>query len=368
MSDTVRVWITQEDAGDIGIKGTEFPCIKKGLTQLVYELLKDGLPNDIVVLPFFRNFTEIVGHIRDRGITGPIIIYTNSEIIQMNLLDYAAQGVLFMDSSRFSRPMIIGFITFLHKRQELINTPPAESQLPVYGKDYSPPPKDETGIRELFRDVLNRRAKILLTCQFKEDLPTLTVTCEIIQIVGQIEPKMILDNFNPEEFVALYNQLGKGQSLTGFISQEEDTLGFNLDVENSRMGKLAVFLPTNIYEQKRKYFRVEPDPKDPVTLYVLPEDHHTLTLDVRDASEGGLGLTTSYTGLEKNIDYQVGLTIPKNRMILGTANVVFKGISKGDMADYGMTVNFQHDDQHYLQHYVFKRQAGILAMIKRLTI
>mgnify|MGYP000195900251 CR=1 FL=1 len=88
------IWITSQDAQDIGIRGNEFPCKILDLKTLVYELLKTGSPQDIVVLPFFRNFAEIVGHIRDRNIQGPIIIYTQSEIMQMNLLDYASQGAV----------------------------------------------------------------------------------------------------------------------------------------------------------------------------------------------------------------------------------------------------------------------------------
>ena len=84
MSHTSKVWITSEDAQDLVIRGNEFPCEITDLKTLVYEILKTGSPKDIVVLPYFRNFAEVVGHIRARGIQGPIIIYTNSEIIQMN--------------------------------------------------------------------------------------------------------------------------------------------------------------------------------------------------------------------------------------------------------------------------------------------
>ncbi|HHO76472.1 MAG TPA: PilZ domain-containing protein [Deltaproteobacteria bacterium] len=360
------IWITSQDAQDIGIRGNEFPCKILDLKTLVYELLKTGSPQDIVVLPFFRNFAEIVGHIRDRNIQGPIIIYTQSEIMQMNLLDYASQGVIFMDSSRFTNHMVIGFITFLHNRQGLVTT--RNETGPAPSKSFQKPAHNPEQIRDLFKKFLKRRAKLLLTCQFREDLPTLSVTCEIIKMVGEIETKLVLDNFSPEEFVGLYNQLGKGKTLSGFFSQGEETLGFDLHVDSCRMSKITAFLPEKVFEQKRKYFRVEPDKKEPVTIYIQPGEARTLSIVVRDVSEGGIGMISSYAGLEEGTTYPVALALPKNQIILGNAKVMFKGNLPGQGFNYGLEFIFNHTDLQYLQHYVYKRQAGILAAIRNLTI
>lgn len=366
MSHNSRVWITSEDAKDLGIKGNEFPCEILDLKKLVYEILRTGSPKDIIVLPFFRNFAEVVGHIRDRSIKGPIIIYTNSEIMQMNLLDYAAQGVIFLDSSRFTKPMVIGFITFLQKQQELSSVTDQPEKIPA--RKSPKPSQDKKEIHDLFRSVLRRRAKILLTCQFKDNLPTLTVTCEIIQMVGEIETRLILDNFSPEEFVILYNQLAKGKPLSGFLTRDDETLGFDLEVNTSRMGKITVFLPEAVYEQKRKYFRVEPDPKDPVTISIQPSDDRTISIAVRDVSEGGIGVVSSYPHLKKNTSYPVALVLPKHQIVMGNARVMFKAKTAGEGFNYGMELNFHPTDLQYLQHYVYKRQAGILAAIRNLTI
>ncbi|MGC9324005.1 MAG: PilZ domain-containing protein [Desulfomonilia bacterium] len=361
------VWITDQDAQDLAIKGTEFPCRILNLKDLLYELLKDGSPHDIVVLPFFRNFSELVGHIRNRGITGPIIIYTSGEIIQMNLLDYATQGIVFLDTTRLSKPMVLGFITFLQKQQSFA-VPPQEDDQPVFSPQAVALIQDREVIRELFKKVLRTRSKLMLTCQFKEDLPTLTVTCEIIQMVGEIETKLILDNFNPEEFIALYNQLGGGAPISGFFTHQEQTLGFKLGVNSTRRGKMTVFLPDSVYEQKRKFFRVEPDPKDPVYLYILPQDHQTISVRVRDISEGGVGISSSTVHLEENSVNPVTLILPRYQVHMGSATIVFKSIGSDGIADYGLSFTFHPSDVQYIQHYVYKRQAGILAAVRNLSI
>lgn len=369
MNNSPTVWITSENARDLGIRGNEFSCRILDLNELVYEILRDGSPKDIVVLPYFRNFIEVVGHIRDRGIKGPVIVYTNSEIIQMNLMNYAAQGVLFLDSSRFTKPMMTGFISFLQKQQELSSTADHSEHNPHSSVLKPPrPSQNKEEIRELFRDVLRRRAKTLLSCQFKDNLPTLTVTCEIIQIVGEIETRLVLDNFKPEEFVILYNQLGKGKPLSGFITRGDETLGFDLEVDTSRRGKITVFLPESVYEQKRKYFRVEPDPKVPVTIFIQPPDDRTISIAVRDVSEGGVGVVSSYPRLEKGTSYPAALALPKKQLIMGSATIMFKDKISGDNYTYGMALSFHPTDVQYLQHYVYKRQAGILAAIRNLTI
>ncbi|MBN2299164.1 MAG: PilZ domain-containing protein [Deltaproteobacteria bacterium] len=366
MNQHSKVWITTEDAHDLGIRGDEFPSRILDLKTMVYELLKGGQPQDIVVLPYFRNFAEIVGHIRDRSIEGPIIIYTKSEIMQMNLLDYASQGVIFLDSSRFTNLMVIGFITFLQKRQELITI--SNEAEPGQKKTFSKPAQDPDEIRSLFRKLLQKRAKLLLNCQFRDDLPTLSVTCEIIKMVGEIETKLVLDNFSPEEFVGLYNQLGKGKTLSGFLNLTDETFGFDLKVDSCRMGKITAFLPEAVFEQKRKYFRVEPDKKEPVNIYIQPGNSHTIAVAVKDVSEGGIGMVSSYPGLEKGTTYAVALALPNNQIILGNAKVMFKGDSPGQGFNYGLELAFNPTDLQYLQHYVYKRQAGILAAIRNLTI
>lgn len=361
------VWMTREDAGDLGIKGTELPIRILELKNLVLELLKKGSEQDIVVLPYFRNFGEVLGHIRARGIRGPIIIHTDGEIIQPDILDYASQGVLFIDYSRFSRLMVLGFITFLQKQQDLA------ASTPVLGRDKPgqqpvAPPRNSRDILALFRSILMHRSKITLSCQFRESLPTLSATCEIIQIVGEIETRIVLDNFSPEEFVGLYSQFGRRKPLSGFFTHEGRTLGFDLAVDSCRRGRITVFLPESVFEQKRRFFRVEPDPKHPVTLHILPPGQCTASLTVRDVSEGGVGLVSPYADLEMNQACPVGLALPRHHLLLGTGEVMFKEELPDGGFNYGISLSLHSSDQQRLQSWVFRRQAGILEAIRSLKI
>ena len=361
------VWMTREDAGDLGIKGTELPIRILELKNLVLELLKKGSEQDIVVLPYFRNFGEVLGHIRARGIRGPIIIHTDGEIIQPDLLEYASQGVLFIDYSRFSPLMVLGFITFLQKQQDLaVSTAARGGSKP--GLQSAAPARDTWDILALFRSILMRRARITLSCQFRESLPTLSATCEIIQIVGEIETRIVLDNFSPEEFVGLYSQFGRRKPLSGFFTHEGRTLGFDLAVDSCRRGRITVFLPESVFEQKRRFFRVEPDPKHPVTLHILPPGRRTASLTVRDVSEGGVGLVSSYAGLEKSQACPVGLALPQHHLMLGTGEVMFKGELPDGSFNYGISLALHSSDQQSLQSWVFRRQAGILEAIRNLKI
>lgn len=359
------VWMTREDAGDLGIKGTELPIRILELKNLVLELLKKGSEQDIVVLPYFRNFGEVLGHIRARGIRGPIIIHTDGEIIQPDILEYASQGVLFIDYSRFSPLMVLGFITFLQKQQDLA------ASTPVLGRDKPgqqpvAPPRNSRDILALFRSILMHRSKITLSCQFRESLPTLSATCEIIQIVGEIETRIVLDNFSPEEFVGLYSQFGRRKPLPGFFTHEGRTLGFDLAVDSCRRGRVTVFLPESVFEQKRRFFRVEPDPKHPVILHILPPGQCTASLTVRDVSEGGVGLVSPYADLEMNQACPVGLALPRHHLLLGTGEVMFKEELPDGGFNYGISLSLHSSDQQRLQSWVFRRQAGILEAIRSL--
>ncbi|MEN6474778.1 MAG: hypothetical protein ABFD81_12250 [Syntrophaceae bacterium] len=356
------LWIAGEIAKDLGLTGHEFPSQILEVKQLLYEVLKDGQPRDIIMLPFFRNYTEVVGHIRDRGIVGPIIIYTQGETLFMNISDMASQGVLFMDASRFGKPMMVGFLTFLRLSQEAIK-PETEPEQPPQ-KVPSRATGDMEEIKEMLRQIMRRRTRLLVTCQFREDLPTLSVTCEVIQMVGEVETKLVLDKFNPQEFVGLYRTMAKGKPLVAYVSTDEESLGFELRVVHTVMDKITVLLPATMFDNKRRFFRVEPDVKDPVTMHILPENSATKAFMVRDVSEGGIGLNAPFAGLNLNAIYPIALTLPGGKLILGSANTVFKEVIRADLFNYGMILILNETDIVSVRQYVYKRQAGILAAIR----
>lgn len=389
MSDKPIVWITQDDAQDLGIKNTEIPCRVMDIADLVYELLKHGSPRDIVVLPYYWNFQDTVTHIRNRGITGPIIIYSISEIKQMDTLDFASRGILLLDSSKGPKADALSFILFLQKCQEWSQAQPVPHKQEPAAPN-TKPSHDKEEIKALFRDIMRNRSRILFSCQFNDDFPTLTVTGEIIQMVGDIEPKLVLDNFRPEEFVDLYSQMGMGRPMSGFFTQQEDTMGFEVRVDTVCSQRITVFLPESVYEQKRQFIRVEPSQKDPVILHILPDDHQTLRIPVSDISEGGVGLVLPYDGLQKKKSYEVCLTLPahpalpnavmdstqifpvepgpSSQTLIGTAEVIFKEEKPNSTYVYGLSIRLHPADVQYLQHYVFKRQLEILANLRKMTI
>lgn len=364
--ETPTLWVSADIARELGISGTDVPCRILELKELIYEILKEGGPRDTIVLPFFRSYAEIIKHIRGRGILGPIIIYSQGEAHFMNLADMASQGIIFMEAARFPRPVMIGFLTFLLKSQESIAVPPPEEKPKPRPIAHST--SDPAEIREFFQRLMRQRARILVTCQIREDLPTLSVTCEVIQMVGEVEPRLVLDKFNPPEFVGLYMQMSKGKPLIGFATMEEESLGFEFSVVHTVMGKVTAQLPVAVYQNQRKFFRVEPDAKEPVVCHILPDNGATMSFAVRDVSEGGIGMNVAFPGFALDASYPIGLALPGTKLILGSAHVMFKKALKADLYAYGMNFLLHESDRIKLRQYVYKRQAGIIAAIRKLNL
>ncbi|OPZ58617.1 MAG: Flagellar brake protein YcgR [Deltaproteobacteria bacterium ADurb.Bin510] len=359
-----------EVATELKVRDGDFAGRIMDLSAMVYELLKHGGERDVVVLPYLRQFPEVIGHLRERGIQGPVVIYCQDETMIMNLLDLANQGVVFLDGRRFSRGMIVGFISFLLKSQQQLLSPQRETGT---NRLQARPPQNEDEVRALFRKIINHRAKLILNCQFRPSLPTLTVSCEVIQMLGEVETKLVLDKFDPEEFVGLYAGMGGGKPLNGFItlkdeSGEDESLGFTLKIVSSTRGRMTALLPPAVYEQKRKFFRVEPDRDDPVTLYILPDEAPTVAVKITDISEGGVGFDLNYDGLIRERTYPVALALNPGQLILGSGKLVFKGRRDDETITYGLSLSFSPDDTQHLRQYVFKRQAGILAALRELSI
>lgn len=365
-----QLWLAEEVATELKVRDSEFPGRIMELNGMVYELLKHGGERDVVVLPYLRKFPEVIDHLRKRGIMGPVVIYCQDETLIMNLLDLANQGVVFLDGRRFSRGMIVGFISFLLKTQEQLSSPQRETGT---HRLHAKPPQNEQEVKDLFQRIINHRAKLILNCQFRPSLPTLTVSCEVLQMLGEVETKLVLDKFDPEEFVGLYNGMGAGKPLNGFITlmddeDQEESLGFTLDVLTAARGRMTALLPKVIFEQRRKFFRVEPDRDDPVTIYVLPEDSPTIAVRITDISEGGVGFDLNYDGLIKEHVYPVALQLNPTKLLLGSGTLVFKAAKDAENVTYGLSLIFNPIDTQYLRQYVFKRQAGILAALRELSV
>lgn len=390
MDRRATVWITRDEAWDLGLDPQDLPTRIMDFKAMIDELLKNGLPADIIVLPFYWNFTDTVAQLRNRGLKGPIIICVDSESARIDPLALVDEGVIFLDTSRLDKTTILNVITFLQRCQDLASMPVSCGD--AAGKAPTLPSRDPSAIRALFEDILKERSRFLVSCKFGEALPSLTVACEIIRMTGDVEMKLVLDNFTPREFPELYAQLGTGRPLSGFITRDGETIGFELAVESCRMGKITVFLPSCIFPQKREYLRVEPDPKDPVVVHILPGSSQTLHLPVRDVSEGGVGLVCSYGGLEEKQTYTAALSLPANQvspsailepsqilppepsppmsppLLIGTAEVVTKESMRLGSFYYGLTLKLHASDLMHLQDYVFKRQLGILAALRNRMI
>ena len=158
--------------------------------------------------------------------------------------------------------------------------------------------------------------------------------------------------------------MAKGKPLVAYVSTDEESLGFELRVVHTVMDKITVLLPATMFDNKRRFFRVEPDVKDPVTMHILPENSATKAFMVRDVSEGGIGLNAPFAGLNLNAIYPIALTLPGGKLILGSANTVFKEVIRADLFNYGMILILNETDIVSVRQYVYKRQAGILAAIR----
>ncbi len=360
-----RVWISNNIARDLGLSDAPFPVKIMELKDLLFDFFRDAQPRDILVIPFIREYQKILEHMKDRGIVGPVIIYSQGDILLMNAMELASQGVVFIDTQRFTRPVIMGFISFLQRTQSQHTADKVVSPEP---RPFKATTRDAAEIKGIFREVMRNRLRIFVSCQFRDDLPTLTATCEIIEMAGDVETRLVLDKFNPQEFVGLYTTKGNKKPLNGYVTLGGENLGFTLNMIHSVNNRISVYLPSSIYEQKRKSFRVEPDPKEPIVLYIRPKQGPTQSSRIRDISEGGLGLSMAYGNLERGKAYPIALKLPRTDIILGDAKIVFKNAEKEMHVNYGMSIDFHPSDLKYIRTYIFKRQAGILASVRDLSI
>lgn len=249
--------------------------------------------------------------------------------------------------------------------------------------------RDPHEVESLFADFLRKRSRALVNCQLGDGFPGMSATCEIARQTGEAGSRLVLEGFRPTEFVELYAQMGTGKPLTYSFSLEDESKGFILQVEACREGKLFAPVPDRLFDQKRQFFRVEPDPKDPVVIHLLPRSLPTRHIEVKDVSEGGVGLEVPQSILEIGDTCPAVLVLPVHQspphmildqgsvvpvdvtpvtrqLLLGTAGVMFREECPDGSFYYGLSLRLHPADRRHLQHYVYRRQVNIITAMRSL--
>lgn len=197
--------------------------------------------------------------------------------------------------------------------------------------------------------------------------------------------KIILNRFTPyrsivciekeQYFFANFEVLGKSYTCI-----------FNdLTVENN---KVTAKIPATMNPYLRRFLRVEPAAKLPVTLYLFSHEYGTISINVKDISERGIGFLSQLV-LNTNMQIFCGIKLPVQgeTFILSSASVVYKldSLLKSEQTEksplknrmllseryknmiaYGLELFPHTEDENKIRIYIMQRDLEIRRLLQEL--
>lgn len=206
--------------------------------------------------------------------------------------------------------------------------------------------------------------------------------CYIEKIYGT--SKAILAKFSPYRSLSCIRNTGIFHAHFEVNGQSYGCRVDDILVENR---KIITAIPETIYPYMRRYLRVEPSAKLPVTLYLFSPQYGTVSETVKNVSERGIGFL-SHLVLNINDQMICGLNLPlqDETFVLSKATVVSiqeasycpsviyqnPGVRKKpketsqDTIFYGLELFPHSTDENRIRMYIMQRELEIRKLLQEL--
>jgi hypothetical protein len=196
--------------------------------------------------------------------------------------------------------------------------------------------------------------------------------CHIEKIHGS--SRVTLGRFHPS---GLLYYLSNCQDFSATFEIKGETYFCSIEGLIISGSIIVADIPTSLKTSMRKFLRVEPSRKAPVTTYITTSQYGTLSFAVQDISERGSGFFTNVI-LDIEDAFTCGLELPidNGRFILSKASVVYKressekerAMKKKNMFHksnfYGLEFFPHNEDGKKIRLYIMKRELEIRRTIQ----
>jgi len=195
--------------------------------------------------------------------------------------------------------------------------------------------------------------------------------CYVEEIHGG--SRVTLSGFSPAR---LLNSLRKCQSVYATFTAAGMTYGCFIKDFVSDGVTTTASVPDSLSPFMRRFLRVEPSQKSPVTIHVRPSAHGTVSFTVKDISECGLGFV-SPAMLDMEDRLFCGIELPGMHFALSEAVVVYKkdALRGGPVhtdqksfvcgISYGLELFFHSEDAKKVRTYITQREIEVRKLLQQ---
>ncbi len=238
---------------------------------------------------------------------------------------------------------------------------------------------------DAFRYLYEKKVPLIISFPVEEEkghFITARGLCYIEKIYGT--SKAILGKFSP------YRSLSGIRNSGGFHAHFEingKSYGCCVDDIIAESKKIIAAIPETMYPYQRRYLRIEPSSKAPVTLYLFSPQYGTVSLTVKDVSEHGVGfLSHIVLNIDDNMICGLNLPLQEETFILSKACVVaaqaapycpppantnagrrmMSNAISPDTVFYGLELFPHSTDENKIRMYIMQREIEIRKLLQEL--
>jgi len=238
---------------------------------------------------------------------------------------------------------------------------------------------------DAFQYLYEKKLPLIISFSIEEERGHFIIgrgLCYIEKIYGT--SKVVLSRFSPYRSLSCIRNDGGFHAHFDINGQSYGCCFDDILIDNR---KLITEIPANLYPYLRRYLRIEPSVKFPVSLYLFSPQYGTVSLTVKNISEHGAGVL-SQTVLNINQQVICGLNLPfqGETFILFNASIVSvqeiscstsmmdinRNVHKmprdaaGDTVLYGLEFFPHPTDANKIRMYIMQREIEIRKLLQEL--
>jgi hypothetical protein len=376
----MRIWTIPEFSG-LFPEGE--PLMFLPGSEIKDAFLSNALAGDMAVLGLDADYMDFLSALKARGAGGPVVFISTGPVVrQENLAPYNA---IILDEERLGKEGLRTFVGFI-VRVARGNIPKGSNdaprpRIPLNSMPDERPAEGSLDVKEVLSYNRKRAIPVVVALQLIKDSEPFTArgVCEIKEIgdkamvLHRFKPSMLLRELRLVPMVEVHSLSAAGGSrhhqlrlhhqMFAVFTYKGDTYETLLSIIDADSEALRASIPERLVRERRRHVRVEPDPEEPVELYMLVEGEPTARLRVTDISRQGTGFICE-RDLRVGEVYSFAIVLPEPKAVVQSHGVVrFKKEFK-DAFRYGVEFRAHPGDEELLVRYINKRESDILRLLR----
>lgn len=325
-------------------------------------MLRDAGISDCGLIPLDEDYKEFLAKLRARGVTGPVIFIAENRPRPPDEFLYPLSALCFslQEDDIIKMGMFINFI-FRLARLRAIPDIKLKPQISFSDHNDGRHSEDPQKIKDVISYVIEHDLPVIISFEIDEYGRPVSVrgVCKI----RLRENSLVLYQFKP---LVVIKGLDEGKDLKIVLSYKDLNYETMIKIIKMSNHEAEGTIPEILFIEKRRHVRIIPSIKKPVRVFMLMPGEATLSLEVFDISQRGIGFYSS-RDLKTGEVYLFGIQLPDQPKIIMSYGIIrFKKQIEHNIR-YGAELYLHLQDEELIVQYIRKREIEILDILREKT-